>query len=86
MILISMMKVNGTMISKKKLSVWSHKREKAEKTAVLVGIRTQESLHRWRTIAKERNSYYADKKYSKKIVDNVYNFILSTIGRLKTFG
>lgn len=57
-----------------KLSVWSHKREKAEKTAVLVGIRTQESLHRWRTIANERNSYYADKKYSKKIADSVYNF------------
>lgn len=57
-----------------KLSVWSHKKENAEKTAVLVGIRTQESLHRWRTIAKERNSYYADKKYSKKIADNVYNF------------
>ncbi len=57
-----------------KLSVWSHKREKAEKTAVLVGIRTQESLHRWRTIVKERNSYYDNKRYSKKIADNVYNF------------
>lgn len=57
-----------------KLSVWSHKREKAERTAVLVGIRTQESLNRWRAITKERNSYYADKKYSKKIADNVYNF------------
>lgn len=57
-----------------KLSVWSHKREKYERTAVLVGIRTQESLNRWRAITKERNSYYADKKYSKKIADNVYNF------------
>lgn len=57
-----------------KLSVWSHKREKSERTAVLVGIRTQESLNRWRAITKERNSYYADKKYSKKIADNVYNF------------
>lgn len=56
------------------LSVWSHKREKAKRTAVLVGIRTQESLNRWRAITKERNSYYSDKKYSKKIADNVYNF------------
>ena len=57
-----------------KLSSWIHKREKAKKTAVLVGIRTQESLHRWRAINKERESYYKGKKYSKKIDSNVYNF------------
>lgn len=57
-----------------KLSRWIHKREKAKKTAVLVGIRTQESLHRWRAIHKERESYYKEKKYSKKIDSNVYNF------------
>lgn len=57
-----------------KLSSWIHKREKAKKTAVLVGIRTQESLHRWRAIHKERESYYKGKKYSKKIDSNVYNF------------
>lgn len=57
-----------------KLSSWIHKREKAKKTAVLVGIRTQESLHRWRAIHKERESYYKGKKYSKRIDSNVYNF------------
>lgn len=57
-----------------KLSRWIHKRERAKKTAVLVGIRTQESLHRWRAIHKERESYYKGKKYSKKIDSNVYNF------------
>lgn len=57
-----------------KLSSWINKREKAKKTAVLVGIRTQESLHRWRAIHKERESYYKGKKYSKKIDSNVYNF------------
>ena len=57
-----------------KLSPWIHEKEKAEKTAVLVGIRTQESLHRWRAIHKERDSYYKGKKYSKKVSDNVYNF------------
>lgn len=57
-----------------KLSSWIHKREKAKKTAVLVGIRTQESLQRWRAIHKERESYYKGKKYSKRIDSNVYNF------------
>ena len=57
-----------------KLSSWIHKREKAKKTAVLVGIRTQERLHRWRAIHKERESYYKGKKYSKRIDSNVYNF------------
>lgn len=57
-----------------KLSSWIHKREKAKKTAVLVGIRTQESLHRWRAIHKERESYYKGKKYSKRIDSDVYNF------------
>lgn len=57
-----------------KLSIWSHEREKTEKTAVLVGIRTQESLHRWRAIHKERDSHFNGKKYSKKILEDVYNF------------
>lgn len=57
-----------------KLSTWIHEKEKAQKTAVLVGIRTQESLHRWRAIHKERNTYYNGLKYSKLISDNVYNF------------
>ncbi|MDE7488295.1 phosphoadenosine phosphosulfate sulfurtransferase, partial [Streptococcus agalactiae] len=41
-----------------KLSTFIHDKEKAEKTAVLVGIRTQESLHRWRAIHKDRDTYY----------------------------
>lgn len=57
-----------------KLSTFIHDKNNAEKTAVLVGIRTQESLHRWRAIHKERASYYNKKKYSKKVSENVYNF------------
>lgn len=57
-----------------KLSTWIHEKSGAQKTAVLVGIRTQESLNRWRTIVKERNSYYDGKKYSKQIAKDVYNF------------
>lgn len=47
---------------------------KGEKTACIVGIRTQESLNRWRAITNENKSTYEDKKYSTKIHDNVYNF------------
>ncbi|MFK8243902.1 MULTISPECIES: DUF3440 domain-containing protein [unclassified Facklamia] len=57
-----------------KLSVWVHEKQKAKRTAVLVGIRTQESLNRWRALHKERNSYFEEKIYSKKIADCVYNF------------
>ncbi|MGF3182322.1 DUF3440 domain-containing protein [Facklamia sp. P12934] len=56
------------------ISQWIHDKEDAEKTAVLVGIRTQESLHRWRAIHKERITYYKNKKHSKKIADNIFNF------------
>lgn len=44
-----------------------------EKTACLVGIRTQESLNRWRAINAFKNMY-KDKKYSTKVSDNVFNF------------
>lgn len=57
-----------------KLSEWIHNKEQAKKTAVLVGIRTQESLHRWRAIHKERGTYYKGKKYSKRMTDYIYNF------------
>lgn len=57
-----------------KLSTWIHEKENANKTAVLVGIRTQESLHRWRAIHKGRETYFNNIKYSKKISENVFNF------------
>ena len=46
---------------------------KGEKTATLVGIRTDESLNRFRAIAGTK-SMYKDKKYSTKVNENVYNF------------
>jgi len=45
-----------------------------EKTACLVGIRTQESLNRWRAIWREDVSRYKNLKYSVKITENCYNF------------
>ena len=56
------------------LSKFVHNEMHAKKTAVLVGIRTQESLNRWRALYKERGTYYKGLNYSKKISDNVYNF------------
>lgn len=57
-----------------KLSTWVHKTTNADRTAVLVGIRTQESLHRWRALHKKRDSYFENVKYSKRISRDVYNF------------
>ncbi len=55
-------------------SKWLHQKNKAKKTAILVGIRTQESLHRWRAIHSDRNyKKYKDWKYSKEICEGVYN-------------
>lgn len=46
---------------------------KGEKTACLVGIRTDESLNRFRAIAGEKQSYNG-KNYSTKVTDATYNF------------
>lgn len=46
---------------------------KGQKTATLVGIRTDESLNRFRAIAGTK-SMYKDKNYSTKVNKNVYNF------------
>ena len=46
---------------------------KGQKTATLVGIRTDESLNRFRAIAGTK-SMYKDKNYSTKVTENVYNF------------
>lgn len=41
--------------------------------ACFVGIRTSESLNRWRTIASDKKKKFADKKYTTLVIDNVYN-------------
>lgn len=57
-----------------KFADWLHQRKGAEKTAILVGIRTQESLNRWRAIHSDRN-YRNCKGYNwtKEMYSNVYN-------------
>jgi predicted phosphoadenosine phosphosulfate sulfurtransferase len=57
-----------------RFSQWLHKRKKAKKTCCLVGIRTQESLNRWRAIYSDRNykNYYG-LNWTKEMYQNVYN-------------
>lgn len=57
-----------------KFSLWYHNLKKANKTACLVGIRTQESLDRWRAIHSERNyKNFKGHNWTKEVVENVYN-------------
>lgn len=44
-----------------------------QKTACLVGIRSDESLNRFRTIVSMRKRKYEDKQFTSLITDNVYN-------------
>lgn len=56
-----------------KFSEWIHIKKNAKRTACLVGIRTQESMDRWRALFKERDSYYKELNWTKKMYENVYN-------------
>lgn len=57
-----------------KFSHWIHQEKKAKKTCCLVGIRTQESLNRWRAIHSERNyKNYRDLGWTKEMYPEVYN-------------
>lgn len=57
-----------------KFSEWIHRRNRAGRTCCLVGIRTQESLNRWRAIHSDRNyRNYRGFEWTKQMYDNVYN-------------
>lgn len=57
-----------------KFSSWIHNRNNAKKTCCLVGIRTQESLNRWRAIHSDKNqNKYKKIKWTKKMGENIYN-------------
>jgi predicted phosphoadenosine phosphosulfate sulfurtransferase len=46
---------------------------KGKRTACLVGIRSDESLNRFRTIASNKKIKFKDKQYSTKVTENVFN-------------
>lgn len=57
-----------------KFSEWIHKKNGAKKTACLVGIRTQESLNRWRAIYSDKNqNKYDSYNWSTKVGEGIYN-------------
>lgn len=57
-----------------KFGAWHHKQSSAKNTACLVGIRTQESLNRWRAIFNETNRKRFDgKNWTRDMGGNVYN-------------
>lgn len=57
-----------------KFSKWYHELKGAKKTVCLVGIRTQESLNRWRAIHSDRNNRkYKNIEWTKEMYKNVYN-------------
>lgn len=58
-----------------KFAAWLHERKNAVRTCCLVGIRTQESYNRWRTIYKgARTLRYHNYQWSTKIANDVFNF------------
>lgn len=52
---------------------WLHLRKKAKRTCCLVGIRTQESLHRWRAINYRGCRRYKGLRWTRKIDLGVFN-------------
>jgi len=57
-----------------RFSAWYHEKMQAKKTCCLVGIRTQESLDRWRAIHSEKNkNKYKGLKWTLKMSKDVYN-------------
>ena len=57
-----------------KFSEWIHEKNKAKKTACLVGIRTDESLNRWRAIHSDKNqNKYKGLEWTLMLDPNIYN-------------
>ncbi|MDR1097670.1 MAG: DUF3440 domain-containing protein [Tannerella sp.] len=55
-------------------SQWYHFLKNARKTCCLVGIRTQESSHRWRTVySSKRYHMYRSLKWTRHITKGIYN-------------
>ena len=55
-------------------SQWYHLHKNAKKTCCLVGIRTQESAHRWRTIHGNKRRYmYRSLKWTRRLADDICN-------------
>lgn len=59
----------------KKFSKWLHEKKGVKRTAILVGIRAQESLNRFRAVTREETvSKFGTIPYSSRISYNIFNF------------
>lgn len=57
-----------------RIALWWHQKQKAKRTCVLVGIRADESMDRWRTIVSDRNINKFDRHpWTTKVFDDVFN-------------
>lgn len=57
-----------------RFSAWIHEKTGAKKTCCLVGIRTDESLNRWRAIHSDKNTNkYDDREWTLQMSKDVYN-------------
>ncbi len=57
-----------------KFAQWLHERKKAKRTCCIVGIRTQESLNRWRTIySRDKGQCFEGLKWISQLAPSVYN-------------
>lgn len=52
---------------------WIHQRKKAKRTCCLIGIRTQESLNRWRSIHYKTAFSYRGIKWIRRMDNRIYN-------------
>ncbi|MFD2308662.1 DUF3440 domain-containing protein [Enterococcus termitis] len=58
-----------------KFGKWLHKKNNAKRTAVLVGIRAQESLHRYHAVTRnDAVTMFGKISYSRRIAMNIFNF------------
>jgi len=59
----------------KKLSRWLHLKNNAKRTAVLVGLRAQESLNRYATVTRDNTTtMFGTIRYSSRVYHNIFNF------------
>ncbi|MEX1447574.1 DUF3440 domain-containing protein [Enterococcus sp. C76] len=62
-------------IFQQKFSKWLHEKNKAKLTAVLIGIRAQESLNRYHTVTRKNTfTMFGEISYSKRVYHNIFNF------------
>lgn len=62
-------------VFQQKLSRWLHQKAGAKRTAVLIGLRAQESLNRYTTVTRDNTAtMFGTIRYSYRIYHNIFNF------------